>query len=53
MERSQRQALTAVMLAAVSEDDVAATDALLLIVDVPHDADLDALRHDVGVVITT
>ncbi|MFB2556384.1 ABC1 kinase family protein [Herbiconiux liangxiaofengii] len=53
IERSQREYLTALMLAAVSEDDIAATEALLLIVDVPDDADLDALRHDVGVVITT
>ncbi|GLK18763.1 ABC1 kinase family protein [Herbiconiux flava] len=53
IERSQRSYLTALMLAAVSEDDIAATEALLLIVDVPADADLDALRHDVGVVITT
>ncbi|MFB2580982.1 ABC1 kinase family protein [Herbiconiux sp. P15] len=53
IERSQRQYLTALMLAAVSEDDIACTDALLLIVDVPDDADLDALRHDVGIVITT
>jgi len=53
IERSQRQRLTAVMLATVSEDDIAATDALLLIVDLPEDADLDALRHDVGIVITT
>lgn len=53
IELSQRQHLTALMLAAVSEDDVAATDALLLIVDVPPDADLDAFRHDIGVVLTT
>lgn len=53
IERSQRQRLTALMLATVSEDDIAATDALLLIVEVPDGADLDALRHDVGVVITT
>ncbi|TAJ46619.1 MAG: AarF/ABC1/UbiB kinase family protein [Herbiconiux sp.] len=53
IERSQRQHLAAVMLAATSEDDVAATDALLLIVDVPDDVDLDAFRHDIGVVLTS
>lgn len=53
IELSQRQHLTALMLAAVSEDDIAATDALLLIVDVPPDADLGAFRHDIGLVLTT
>lgn len=53
LERSQRQRLSALLLAAASEDDVAATDALLLIVDVPEDLDVDAFRHDIGVVITS
>jgi ubiquinone biosynthesis protein len=53
IERSRRQHMTAFLLAALSENDVAATDALLLIVDAPDDADLDAFRHDVGVVLTT
>lgn len=53
IELSQRQHLTALMLAAVSEDDIAATDAILLIVDMPGDADIDAFRHDIGVVLTT
>lgn len=53
IERSRRQQLTALLLAALSENDVAAADALLLIVDVPDDLDLDAFRHDVGVVLTT
>ncbi|MBB2976208.1 ubiquinone biosynthesis protein [Microbacterium endophyticum] len=53
IERSQRQRLAAVMLAAISEDDIAATEALLLIVDVPVDADIESLRHDVGIVVTT
>lgn len=53
IERSRRQHLTALLLAALSENDVAAADALLLIVDVPDDLDLDAFRHDVGVVLTT
>ncbi|WP_291054276.1 AarF/UbiB family protein [Herbiconiux sp.] len=53
VERSRRQHLAALMLAATSEDDVGATDALLLIVDVPDDVDLDAFRHDIGVVLTS
>nr|WP_315268355.1 AarF/UbiB family protein [Microbacterium lemovicicum] len=53
LEHSQRQRLTALLLAAASEDDVAATDALLLIVDAPSDLDVDAFRHDIGVVITS
>lgn len=52
IERSRRQHMTAFLLAALSENDVAATDALLLIVDAPDDVDLDAFRHDVGVVLT-
>lgn len=35
IERSRRQHMTALLLAALSENDVAATDALLLIVDPP------------------
>ncbi len=53
LERSQRQRMTALLLAAAAEDDAAATDALLLIVDVPDDVDIDAMRHDVGVVLTS
>ena len=53
LERSQRMNLATLLLAASAEDDIAATDALLLIVNVPDDADLDAFRHDIGVVLTT
>lgn len=53
IERSQRHNLSALLLAAACEDDIAATDALMLIVDVPDDADVDAFRHDIGVVLTT
>ena len=53
IERSRRHHLTALLLAALSENDVAATDALLLIVDAPDDIDLEAFRHDIGVVLTT
>lgn len=53
IERSRRQQLTALLLAALSENDVAATDALLLIVDPPADLDVEAFRHDVGIVLTT
>ncbi|WP_295838092.1 AarF/UbiB family protein [uncultured Microbacterium sp.] len=53
IERSRRQHMTALLLAALSENDVAAADALLLIVDAPTDLDVDAFRHDVGVVLTT
>ena len=53
IERSRRQHMTALLLAALSENDVAAADALLLIVDAPADLDVDAFRHDVGVVLTT
>ncbi|WP_270352146.1 ABC1 kinase family protein [Microbacterium testaceum] len=53
IERSRRQHLTALLLAALSENDIAAVDALLLIVEAPADLDLEAFRHDVGVVLTT
>ena len=53
LERSQRQNLATLLLAASVEDDIAATDALLLIVDVPDDVNLDSFRHDIGVVLTT
>lgn len=53
VERSARQHLAALLLAALSENDMAATDALLLIVDVPDDVDVDAFRHDIGIVLTT
>lgn len=53
IERSRRQHMTALLLAALSENDVAAADALLLIVDAPADLDVDSFRHDVGVVLTT
>ena len=53
IERSQRHNLSALLLAAACEDDIAATDALMLIVDVPDDTDVDAFRHDIGVVLTT
>ena len=53
IERSQRQCLVALLLAALAEDDVAAVDSLLLIVDVPAGQDIDALRHDIGVVLAT
>ncbi|MCD2168913.1 MULTISPECIES: AarF/ABC1/UbiB kinase family protein [Microbacterium] len=53
IERSRRQHMTAFLLAALSENDVAATDALLLIVDPPDDLDVEAFRHDVGIVLTT
>ncbi|MFG6402683.1 ABC1 kinase family protein [Microbacterium sp. P04] len=53
IERSQREHLTAMLLGALTEDDVTATDALLLIVDVPDDVDVDAFRHDIGIVLTS
>jgi ubiquinone biosynthesis protein len=53
IERSQRENLAALLLAASAEDDIAATDALMLIVDVPEEADIDSFRHDIGLVLTT
>lgn len=53
IERSRRQHLTALLLASLSENDVAATDALLLIVDAPPEVDLEAFRRDIGLVLTT
>ncbi|MDF2442422.1 MAG: ubiquinone biosynthesis protein, partial [Subtercola sp.] len=53
IERSQRERLATLLLAASNEDDIAATDALLLIVDVPPEADIDSFRHDIGIMLTT
>ena len=53
IERSRRGHLTALLLAAMSEDDTGATDALLQIVDVPEGFEVDEFRHEVGVVLTT
>lgn len=52
LERSSRQRLTALLLAAAAEDDVAATDALMLLVDLPDDVDTAKLNRDIGVVVT-
>jgi ubiquinone biosynthesis protein len=52
IERSKREHMAALLLAVASEDDISATEALLLIVDAADDTDTDALRHDLGVVIT-
>lgn len=53
IERSKREQMAALLLAAASEDDISATEALLLIVDASDDTDTEALRHDLGVVLTT
>ncbi|MCU1481444.1 MAG: AarF/ABC1/UbiB kinase family protein [Subtercola sp.] len=53
IEKSARENLAALLLAASSEDDIAATDALMLIVDVPESADIESFRHDIGLVLTT
>ncbi|MEF2978307.1 ABC1 kinase family protein [Subtercola sp. YIM 133946] len=53
IEKSQRENLAGLLLAASSEDDISATDALMLIVDVPEGADIDSFRHDIGLVLTT
>ncbi|RFA15365.1 hypothetical protein B7R21_04945 [Subtercola boreus] len=53
IERSQRERLATLLLAASNEDDIAATDALLLIVDVPPETDIDSFRHDIGIMLTT
>lgn len=52
IERSKREQVAALLLAAASEDDISATEALLLIVDAPRDADTEALRHDLGIMLT-
>jgi ubiquinone biosynthesis protein len=52
IERSKREQVAALLLAVASEDDISATEALLLIVDALQDIDTDALRHDLGVAIT-
>lgn len=53
VERSQRELMTALLLAALSDDDAAASETLLLIVEAPAALDMNAFRHDIGVVLTT
>ncbi|MEL4318704.1 AarF/UbiB family protein [Leifsonia sp. YIM 134122] len=52
LERSMREGLATLLVAAASEDDIATTDALLLLVEAPDGADLSALRADIGRVLT-
>jgi ubiquinone biosynthesis protein len=52
LERSLREGLITLLLAAANDDDIASTDALLLVVDAPPDADLQALQHDLGRMLT-
>ena len=52
LERSMREGLATLLVAAASEDDIATTDALLLVVDAPDGADISALQADIGRVLT-
>ncbi|MBZ4488251.1 AarF/UbiB family protein [Microbacterium sp. cx-55] len=54
LEKSMRRLLLPLLTAMANEDDVAATDALLLVVTPPDTGVLDqgALQHDVGVILT-
>jgi ubiquinone biosynthesis protein len=53
MERSLREVVAGLLLAMGQEDDIAATDLLLLAVDAPEDTDVEAFRRAVGSVLTT
>lgn len=48
LDDETRSLLAAMIFAIVSDDNVTATDALLLAFDVPDDIDVDALRRDLG-----
>ncbi|MET0724823.1 MAG: AarF/UbiB family protein [Leifsonia sp.] len=52
LERSMRVGLATLLLAAAAEDDIAATDALLLLVDTPDGVDISGLQGDIGRVLT-
>ena len=54
LEKSLRRVLLPLLVAMGNEDDVAATDALLMVVTPAEDAalDQDALQRDIGVVLT-
>jgi ubiquinone biosynthesis protein len=52
LPRSIREGLATLLLAAASEDDIATTDALLLLVEAPDGADITALQADIGRVLT-
>jgi len=52
LERSMREGLVTLLMAAANDDDIATTDALLLVVEAPADADILALQRDLGRVLT-
>lgn len=55
LEKSMRRMLIPLLIAMANEDDIAATDVILMVVAPPdEDAGLDrvALQHDVGVILT-
>ncbi|MBX0300780.1 phosphotransferase [Cryobacterium sp. 1639] len=52
LERSMREGLVTLLLAASADDDIATTDALLLVVNAPTDADIAALQRDLGRILT-
>lgn len=52
LEKSMRELLATLLLAVADEDDIAATDALLLLVEKPDNLDVSGLQRDVGRVLT-
>jgi len=54
LERSMRRMLLPLLVAMANEDDVSATDVVLMLVAAPEEGTLDqaALQHDIGVILT-
>lgn len=54
LEKSMRRLLLPLLIAMANEDDVAATDVVLMLVTPPETGTLDqaALQHDIGVILT-
>jgi ubiquinone biosynthesis protein len=54
LEKSMRRMLLPLLMAMANEDDVAATDVILMVVTPPEVGvvDQDALQHDIGVILT-
>ncbi len=52
LDRDARELLATLLLAASTEDNIAAADALLLLAEVPDTLNVSALRRDLGTVLT-
>lgn len=53
LDRSTRRLVATLLMAVANEDDISTTDTILMLVRAPEDTDTDALRREIGVVLTS